>query len=236
KIALVEDDPLQRKAVSSWLNEAGHQCQSFADGHAFLKHSHEHNSYQLLLLDWELPDQSGLELLRRLRQEMGLDLPVMFLTCRAAEDDIVSALQNGADDYLVKPARHRELLARIDALARRHAAAVTANTDLQIGPFELDLHSRQLRKNGQPLSLTQKEFSLAHYLLSNQGHLITRQELLEQVWQQSATINTRTVDTHISRLRKKLELFPEQGWHLSAVYQYGYRLDWLEGESTPSAL
>jgi DNA-binding response OmpR family regulator len=185
-----------------------------------------------MLLDWELPDRSGIDLLRWLRsQEIPeLQLPVMFLTRRDNEEDIVTALKTGADDYLVKPARKMELLARIEAISRRMIRNHGRPARYAIGPFELDPHSRQLHKDGQPLTLTQKEFSLAQYLLSNLGQLVTRQELLEKVWQQSASINTRTVDTHISRLRRKLELVPEQGWHLTAVYQYGYRLDWLGEE------
>lgn len=229
-IALVEDDPIQRKPICNWLEEAGHDCRCYDDCASFLEATREQNPYSLLLLDWELPDHSGIELLRWLREERDQTMPVMFLTRRSTEDDIVTALKSGADDYLVKPARRNEMLARVEALIRRHQHSNSSPGSQRIGPFELDPQSRQLRRNGQPLSLTQKEFSLATYLLTNLGQLISRQELLEKVWQQSASLNTRTVDTHISRLRKKLELFPEQGWHLTAVYQYGYRLDWLEGE------
>lgn len=229
-ITFVEDDPIQRKAVCTWLGEAGHQCHCFDSYQSYTDEHPDPAGQDLLLLDWELPDRSGLELLRSVRQQ-DRNLPVMFLTCRAEEEDIVSALHNGADDYLIKPARRNEFLARIEALTRRKNQAANASLKQHIGPFELDLHSRKLHRHGRLLNLTQKEFSLAHYLLNNIGQLITRQELLEEVWQQSANINTRTVDTHISRLRKKLELLPEHGWHLTAVYQYGYRLDWLMAES-----
>lgn len=229
-ITFVEDDPIQRKAVCAWLSEAGHQCHCFDSYQSYTAEHPDPAGQDLLLLDWELPDRSGLELLRSVRRQ-DLNLPVMFLTCRAEEEDIVSALHNGADDYLIKPARRNEFLARIEALTRRKNQLTNTSHKQLIGPFELDLHSRKLHRNGRLLSLTQKEFSLAYYLLNNIGQLITRQELLEEVWQQSASINTRTVDTHISRLRKKLELLPEQGWHLTAVYQYGYRLDWLMAES-----
>jgi two-component system, OmpR family, response regulator RegX3 len=229
KIAFVEDDPIQRKAVTAWIEEAGHRSIGFDTCESYLQQVHNNASFDLLLLDWGMPDLSGLELLRMLRGELGQTLPIMFLTCRDDESDIVTALKNGADDYLVKPPRRMELLARVDALSRRRSPRPRNKTaKLRFGPFELDTHSRQLRRNNELLTLTQKEFSLAHYLLTNLGQIITRQELLEKVWRQSANINTRTVDTHISRLRKKLELIPEHGWQLTAVYQYGYRLDWLE--------
>jgi len=227
KIALIEDNPIQRKPIRAWLEQAGHQCDCYDRSATFIEASEEHNSYDIMLLDWELPDRSGLELLRWLRAHKGHALPVIFLTCRGDEADIVTALKTGADDYLVKPAREQELLARIEAISRRNSRVTGKPANTVIGPFELDPHSRQLYRKGHPLSLTQKEFCLAQYLLGNLGQLVTRQELLERVWKHSANLNTRTVDTHISRLRRKLELVPEQGWQLSAVYQYGYRLDWL---------
>jgi len=214
--------------VHTWLVEAGHKCTCFDTSAAYLTDTLESNNHDLLLLDWGMPDISGLELLHKLRKQRGQTLPVMFLTHRDEENDIVTALKAGADDYLVKPPRKNELLARIEALARRRIQPLSTPTLLRFGPLELDIRSRQLRNNGELLTLTQKEFSLAHFMLDNLGQLITRQELLAKVWHQSANINTRTVDTHISRLRKKLALTPENGWQLTAVYQYGYRLDRLE--------
>ena len=225
-IALVDDDPIQCNLLSSWLESAGHQCSCFANGKNFTR-SLEHNQYHLLLLDWELPDFSGLEILKWLRQEIGHSLPVMFITGRDEETDIVQALKTGADDYLIKPIRRQELLARIEALLRRSTLYNPTEGVRTVGPFSIDQQSRQLRKNGCAIELTQKEFGLATHLLSNVGKLISRDELLEEVWGHATSLNTRTVDTHVSRIRKKLELVPESGWNLSAIYQHGYRLDWL---------
>ncbi|MGM0594750.1 MAG: response regulator transcription factor [Pseudomonadota bacterium] len=229
-IAFVEDDPIQRTPVHTWLKEAGHSCHCYDDCESYLSKSADGANYELLLLDWELPDHSGLELLRWVRREHGDTLPVVFLTRRDHEQDIVAALRSGADDYVIKPARRDELLARIEAVSRRVGMNPDTSHYQTIGPFELDRPTRHLLYNGRTVNLTQKEFCLAYYLLTNLGQLVTRQELLERVWRQSPNLNTRTVDTHISRLRRKLELFPENGWHLTAVYQYGYRLDWLEEE------
>lgn len=226
-IAIVEDDPLQFTLICRWLEAAGHQCHGYPDGETF-RNAVPEAGHQMLLLDWELPGHSGLDILSWLRNQPGQNLPVMFLTQRDDEDDIVQALRNGADDYLVKPARERELLARIEALARRSPACQADDSSESIGPFTIQSHSRLLHRNGQPVELTQKEFSLACHLLRNIGKLLTREELLEEVWNHAINLNTRTVDTHISRVRKKLLLTPEQGWQLSAIYQYGYRLDRLE--------
>jgi len=223
-IALVEDDPLQCTLIKHWLEDAGHQCRCYPHGEA-LRDALPQAEHQLLLLDWELPGHSGLEILKWLRTELDQDLPVIFLTQRQQEEDIVSALRSGADDYVIKPAREQELLARIDALARRSRSELDASTPITIGPFTLHENNRLLQREGQTVELTHKEFALASLLLKNIGKLLSRQELLEQVWGYAPHLNTRTVDTHVSRVRKKLSLVPEQGWQLSAIYQCGYRLD-----------
>ena len=225
-IALVEDDPVQCRVLAHWLEEAGYQYQSFGSGEAFIS-SLDHDQPHLILLDWELPGISGLELLKPLRRQIGHSLPVMFITGRDEEADIVQALKAGADDYLLKPLRRQELLARIEVLARRSTQHQPVEGVQEVGPFRIDLGSRQLHRDGNAIELTQKEFILATHLLGNISKLLSREELLRKVWGHSHNLNTRTVDTHISRVRKKLLLVPDQGWNLSAVYQHGYRLDRL---------
>ncbi|MGB2109614.1 MAG: response regulator transcription factor, partial [Marinobacter vinifirmus] len=143
---------------------------------------------------------------------------------RDSESDIVRALDAGADDYLAKPARAAELLARINALARR------SNPDsekevLVYGPFEVNTQQRSISLHGEPLSLTDKDFDLTLFLFQNQGRLLTREMLLERVWGLTKDINTRTVDTHMSRLRRRLGLNPENGFRIKTIYQRGYRLE-----------
>lgn len=226
-ITLVEDDPIQQKVIHHWLTEAGHQCRLFADGNSLTEQFLQTPTH-LLILDWELPDRSGLELLQWLRQDIGHNVPVLFLTMRDGESDVVTALRGGADDYLVKPARQQELLARIDAnLRRSHLLAENSSQCVQIGPFTIDTQTHQLHLDGRVLDLTQKEFNLASYLLNNMGKVVSRAELLERIWGQPDTRYSRTIDTHISRLRKKLALQPDNGWRLTSIYQSGYRLDWL---------
>lgn len=229
-IAIVEDDPIQTTLICRWLEEAGHDCHCYSDGESFLT-APPVTSHQLLLLDWELPGHSGLDVLNRIRSEQNQYIPVIFVTKRNGEHDIVKALRSGADDYLTKPARQQELLARIEAIARRSAKQSDNDGVESIGPFTIHQHSRLLQRNGQSLELTQKEFALAIHLLRNIGKLLTREELLDKVWGHANNLNTRTVDTHISRVRKKLKLIPEQGWQLGAIYQYGYRLDQLPVEA-----
>lgn len=225
-IALIEDDPVQKRLLCHWLESTGYQCNGYLTGEEFVS-SLKHELPDLILLDWELPGISGLDLLKQLRTEIGHSLPVMFITGRDEEEDVVRALKTGADDYLLKPLRQQELLARIEVLSRRYTQYQPVDGVQQVGPFRIDLSSRQLRRNGAAIELTQKEFILATHLLGNISKLLSREELLRKVWGHSNNLNTRTVDTHISRVRKKLSLIPEQGWNLSAVYQHGYRLDRL---------
>lgn len=228
-ITLVEDDPLQSMPLCNWLEAEGYTCRIYNSGNEFIN-GFSHTPDELLILDWELPDSSGIELLSWVRQRFGSDIPVVFITQRGREEDMVRALHDGADDYLVKPARRQELLARLEAILRRRQQTNQPRQQT-IGPFTVDLQGQRLIRNGAVLELTAKEFCLANYLLRNLGQLIDRKTLLEKVWGVSAEVHTRTVDTHISRLRKKLDLTPENGWHLSAVYQYGYRLDRLQPDT-----
>lgn len=225
RIAIVEDDLLQRTTLHNWLEDAGHHCDSYHSGTAFIQEA-QCADYQLMLFDWGLPGISGIELLGWLRSQQCDNTPVIFVTAHDSEEEIVKALRHGADDYLVKPARRQELLARIDALLRR-ATEVKPVTVRRFGNIEIDTQRQEIALDGEVIELTQKEYGLAHYLLNNTGKLLSRDELLENVWGHHHNLHTRTVDTHISRLRKKLRLTRESGWHLGAVYQYGYRLDSL---------
>jgi DNA-binding response OmpR family regulator len=158
-------------------------------------------------------------------------VPVLFTTARDAEADIVAALKAGADDYLVKPLRKQELLARVEALGRRARPKPRAAEHLRVGEFEVDVDRRIVTRGGAEMDLTQKDFDLAVFLVRNVGNLVSRGHILESVWGRTSDLNTRTVDTHVSRLRSKLGLVPENGWKLTAVYQHGYRLEQIAPES-----
>lgn len=226
RIALLEDDPAQSDLVRLWLSGAGHICHSFDRSREFMRVL-SHDSFDLLVLDWELPDVNGDEVLAWLRANGHESVPVLFTTARNEEQDIVAALKAGADDYLVKPLRKEELLARIGALARRSSGRAAPRAGFRVGEFEIDPDRRLVVRDGEPIELTQKDFDLATFLFRNVGNLVSRGHILETVWGRSPELNTRTVDTHVSRLRTKLGLLPENGWRLSAIYQHGYRLEQL---------
>lgn len=224
QIALLEDDEQQASLVERWLQQAGMACRTFRTGAAF-RAGFAAVDADVILIDWMLPDDDGLAVLVWLRQEMNVHTPIMFVTTRAEENALVTALDKGADDYLIKPVRQAEMLARINALTRR-GANVKPQSIIALGGVHIDMDTHRATVNSAPVDLTDRELALAVYMLRNHGRLLTRQELLENVWRTSPNIVTRTVDTHVSRLRAKLALTPENGFDLSTVYHKGYRLEY----------
>jgi len=225
RIVVLEDDRDQADLLTAWLEEAGHQVDVHNDGTAFIR-AYTQDSYDLVLLDWMVPNTSGIEVLRHLRGHMDTVVPVVFVTQRDAEADIVTALEAGADDYMTKPVRHRETMARVNAIARRMGFG-EENTaeDYQYPPYSIDTKLRQIKLNNEAVEMTQKEYELTLFLFKNIGRVISRGHLLEMVWGTSSKLNTRTVDTHVSRLRTKLQLDSQQDWQLTSVYRHGYRLE-----------
>ncbi len=234
RIAILEDEPQLARQLLDILRARQFECEHFGTGQSF-SHAVSHASFDLLIMDWQLPDSDGVEVLAQLRATLAWPVPVLFLTQRDAEEDIIRALQAGADDYMVKPARAGELLARIDALLRRHAHAAPGTDLRHHGPFTIDARQQTMTLNGAPLTLTDKDFELASFLFENKGRLLSRKVLLERVWGVTSDLNTRTVDTHMSRLRRKLGISPENGFRIRTVYQHGYRLeDAAAAEDQPS--
>ena len=226
EIAILEDDADQAQVLALWLDHAGHRSETFETGAAFMKGVQE-GTFDLFVIDWELPDTTGIEVLRWIRERMGWRTPVLFVTVRDAEEDIVRALETGADDYMCKPLKHKELLARVSALARRMDAPAAQQDAQHYGDYTVDYTHRRITLDGEEIKLTGTEFELAAFLFKNTNHVLSRTHILENVWQRGPEFNTRTVDTHISRIRKKLQLVPEKGWRLTSVYRYGYRLEQL---------
>lgn len=220
-VAILDDDPYQRQLLSMLVETGGHHATGFANGSELLDAAGR-RSFDLLLLDWVMPEMSGDVVLGELRKRPGLDLPVIVVTARDGEADVVGALRQGADDYIVKPAKGMELLARIEALARRTRSGRGA--PIRAGRFEIDTGRRAVMLDGKEILLTLKEFDLAAHLFQNPGTLVTRARLLEAVWSIGAEVDTRTVDTHASRVRRKLKLDGSTGWTLQSVYGFGYRL------------
>jgi len=228
RIALVEDDATHAELYSAWLGTAGFKVTTYVSGADFRRRLGA-ESVDVVVLDWELPDTTGLDLLDWLKHSPNASLPVVFLTGNAEESDVVAALRAGAEDYVAKPARPGELIARVEAVVRRSASVASEREVpmIEAPPFQLDPVRRRLLISGVEQDTTDREFELLAFMFRRAGRVISRELLLKEVWNLSADVTTRTVDTHISRLRKKLGLGGENGWRLSSVYLHGYRLERL---------
>jgi len=222
--AVVEDSRSQAEVLKALLKSEGHQVEVFGDGNSCLEALKSRN-FDFFIIDWNLPDMGGDEVLRQVREQFGWEVPVIFCTARTTEEDASDILRLGADDYIPKPIRYMEFMARIDALLRRRKPRPSS---LQFGNIEIDVDGRRIRQAGTDVDLTQREFELAVILLRNVGRVLSREELLAGVWTRETGVDTRTVDTHASRLRKKLGLAGESGLMLSSVYGQGYRLDTVQ--------
>jgi two-component system OmpR family response regulator len=204
KILLVEDDTEIAGHVSHALTAAGHDVDSADDGLEGLSRALT-GEYAALILDRMLPGMDGLSLLKQVRAK-GLETPVLFLTTMGGIDDRVKGLEAGADDYLVKPFAFAELVARVSAMARRaDINGRAAATKLTVADLEMDLIERTVHRAGQEIDLQAQEFRLLEYLMRNAGRAVTRTMLLEHVWKLNFDPRTNIVETHMSRLRAKLD-------------------------------
>jgi len=179
--------------------------------------------FEMLILDWNLPDAPGIEILKLLRQTS--KVPVLFCTARAAQDDVVKGFREGADGYLIKPLRRLELLARIEAVARRARKRQATNEVFEVNQLRVDCESRTITRDGVVIELTAKDFDLAVLFLRNVGRLLSRTHIHEAVWGMTGVITSRPLDTHVSRIRNRLGLLRTYGWQLTSVYGHGYRLE-----------
>jgi DNA-binding response OmpR family regulator len=220
RILIVDDEPEMVRGLQDNLRFEGYQTLTAGDGERALALALS-EAPDLIVLDLMLPGQSGWDVCRSLRQR-GLDIPIIMLTARGEEADQVRGLELGADDYVTKPFSLRELLARIRAVLRRPGPRRKVET-FAFGDARLDPRSRQAWKAGREVGLTRKEFELLDYLVEHPGEILTRERLLNEVWGYERFPTTRTVDTHVLRLRQKFETDPERPVHILTVHGQGYR-------------
>ncbi len=225
-IAYLEDDLEQAKMVTAWFDEFGYHYEHFSQTQVLLNRLKDQD-FDIALLDWELPEMSGLEAVKLIRNKYHQSLPILFCSMRDSETDVVQALEAGADDYMRKPLLRIELKARLQALLRRTQGSQPESL-IEHGPYRFDLHNRKAFVNGQQVDMTDKDFEVASCLFDNIGRILSRSFLLESVWGISSELNTRTVDVHVSRVRKALGISPESGFRVKTIYQHGYRLEKLE--------
>ncbi|MCS6986578.1 MAG: response regulator transcription factor [Sphingomonadaceae bacterium] len=227
RCAIVDDDREQAALVERLLARAGHHCDVFWSGPALLSRMRQ-ETYDLVVLDWTMPGLSGLEVLKSIRQGPYGRTPVLMLTSRADDADVVTGLEAGADDYVVKPVVADVFLARVGAILRRAAMNRPPATSVRHGPYLFDRATETVHFQGVTVKLTAKEFALALVFFENLSRPLSRTWLLETVWGTTAELESRTLDAHVSKIRAKLRLRADMGYRLLPVYSYGYRLEGIE--------
>jgi two-component system, OmpR family, phosphate regulon response regulator PhoB len=226
-VVVVEDDPIQGHMLMTWLKADGFHVDLFSKGRDVKKHL-QSNTPDLLVLDFDLPDTQGDELLRWVRGRIQATMPIIFQTVHDGEEDISQMLNAGADDYLVKPLSKGVLLARIHAVLRRSDASRGKGTSLTAGKVTLTRFGTRATVGEQSVALGDKEFGIAWTLAKKLGTVVMRQEILAEVWGHGSTVETRSIDMHVSRLRNRFRDLPEAQWDIQALYGLGYRLTILE--------
>jgi DNA-binding response OmpR family regulator len=224
QISILLADAVQIERVCQVLTASGHQCSSFKTGKEILHHLRR-ETCELLVIDWQTPDSSGAEVLHWVRSNLPAQLPVLLLTNCSMDNDIVAGLDAGADDYLIKPIRKGELAMRVQNLLRRTYPRQEAIEQIRFGHYAFEVESGRVTLGDARIDVTQKEFDLALLLFRNLGRPLSRAYILETVWAHDFDGSSRTLDTHVSRLRDKLQLCAERGFRLLPVYSYGYRLE-----------
>ncbi|MDX9997015.1 MAG: response regulator transcription factor [Phenylobacterium sp.] len=221
RILIVEDDLEAAEAMARGLTEAGYECVKAPDGEAGLVEARK-GGFDVLIVDRMMPRMDGVTLIQTLRREND-QTPVLFLSALGEINDRVAGLKAGGDDYLVKPYAFAELIARIEALARRRETGSVA-TVLRVGDLEMDLIARTVHRQGKEIDLQPREFQLLEFMMRHAGQSVTRTMLLEKVWEYHFDPQTNVIDVHISRLRSKIDKGFDRPM-LQTVRGAGYRLD-----------
>jgi two-component system, OmpR family, response regulator RegX3 len=225
RLLLVEDEESFIDALTIGLNREGFDVDIARDGQEAIS-LFTKGTYDLVLLDLMLPKMSGLDVCRTIR--MSSDVPIIIVSAKGEEVDMVLMLEIGADDYVTKPYRLRELVARIRAVLRRrenHEVVDASDELLEVGPLRMDVDARRCFVNGEEVKLRKKEFALLRLLLENPGRVLTREVLIDRVWGTDYVGDTKTLDVHIKRLRSLIEDDPKSPEHISTVRGVGYRFE-----------
>ncbi|MEE8604784.1 MAG: response regulator transcription factor [Candidatus Aminicenantaceae bacterium] len=221
KILIIEDEEAILMALEDNLKIEGYEVESAMDGEKGFSLAKE-SKFDLIILDIMLPRMDGFEVCKQLRQS-GIATPILMLTAKSQEIDKVLGLELGADDYVTKPFSPRELLARVKALLRRSKQTRQGIDRYSFGDVEVDFNKYEVKKGGRPVFLTALEFSLLHFLVQNSGKVVSRDNILDEVWGKDVYIQPRTVDKHIAELRKKIEDDPTSPEYIIGVRGVGYK-------------
>lgn len=231
RIAVLDDGPDQLKLIHQTMVGLGHECHLYRQGRTLLQ-ALRRQTFDFLVLGWGLPDMPGPDVVKTIRRDLKSRMPILFVTDQSGDTDMVEGLNAGADDFMARPIRAGELEARVNALLRRSYPS-RDEAELVFGPYHFYPPSRVLKVRGKKVELKNREYELALFLFQNLGRLLSREHLHEAVWGLGIEALSRSLDTHISRLRTKLDLRPANGFLLLAIYGLGYRLEAIDEGTLP---
>lgn len=226
RIAIADDDQEVVDYLGKIAEGQGHVFVGFADGDS-LTNALLRDTFDLVILDWNMPGKTGMQILEWMKEAVDDCPPVMMMTSRTAKQDTTDALNAGADDYVTKPEDPNVIAARINAILRRNNGTAVMETSVQYGEYVLDRIEQKVRYKQNEIALTAKEFELTDLMFRNRDRTLSRRYIMETVWRTNAHLTTRTLDMHVSRVRSKLSLKPENGFRIFTVFGYGYRLETL---------
>ena len=229
RIAIADDDQEIIEYMKQIAHGLGHVTVGFADGNA-LTNGLLRDTFDLVILDWSMPGKTGIQILEWARSSLDDPPPFIMMTNRTAKKDISDALNAGADDYITKPEESSVIAARISAMLRRSTGAATIEKTAVYGKYTLNRIEQKVLFAGEEITLTAKEFELIDLMFRNRDRTLSRAYIMETIWRTNAHLATRTLDMHVSRVRSKLSLRPENGFRIFTVFGYGYRLESLTDE------
>ena len=224
QVAILDDDDVQAAIVERVCVGLGHTV-STTQSVAMLKSLLARTTFDLLVLDWVLPTSSGIEMIGWVKSNVTPAPPMLMVTGRSEEEDLVEGLEAGADDFVTKPIAEPILAARITALLRRSYSTSSRNEEERFGEFLFNPAANLVRLRGTEIQLTDKEIALALVLFRNADRALSREYILDQIVGWNPSLSSRTLDIHVSKLRTKLNLRPSDGYRLSSIYGFGYRLE-----------
>ena len=224
RIAIADNEPEVVHHLKEIAQELGYDAVGYTDGDALMQ-TLACDSFDLLMLDWNMPGKDGLKILKWMQETLRERPPVLMITNRSAKKDVAEALYAGASDYISKPEDRAVIAGRIRAMLRRGAIGSTFDTEATYGIYHLNRIEQTVLVDGQTIAFTAKEFELADLFFRNTDRTLSRNYIMETIWRTTANLATRTLDMHISRVRSKLDLQPKNGFRISTVFGYGYRLE-----------
>lgn len=227
RIAVADDHKDTREFVKTVLQQAELPCSLYANGRELIT-ALQRETFDLIIVDWNMPEQSGIDVVFWAHNNLVPCPPIIVMTSRSDSIDIVAALEAGADDYIVKPEQPSVLVARVRSALRRTRPQTALERYRTLAGFEFDRSTNTVTRDGKSASLTPKEFDLAELFLQNGHRPLSRGYILQMVWNSVGDLPTRTLDMHVSRVRAKLALTPENGFRLQTVFGYGYRFEQFE--------